>query len=243
MGEGELIRKGGEILAIATISIAELRESIEANLGPKGKVPISSLNRIKLPTGGGQSWEVPDVDAEGGEYTTKELLCVIVHHGTQRAYWARGIEEGGGGATPDCSSRDGDVGVGNPGGACDSCRFNEFGSAKGRGKACKEMRVLWILLPQELMPMVLTLPATSIQPFQKFMLELVSKGAPFWSRVTRIMIKEKSNKDGIRFGAANFSTARGLTEVETAAVKAYAEMMRPRFTASDIVESEASVEA
>ena len=49
--------------------------------------------------------------------------------------------------------------------------MNRFGSAPdgSKGKACKNMRVLYLLRSGEYMPLQVNLPPTSIKPFKEFL--------------------------------------------------------------------------
>lgn len=70
---------------------------------------------------------------------------MILYNHASNAYWPEGKEYDDN-EPPLCQSVDGKQGYGEPGGACATCILNRFGSsATGRGKACKNMRVLYLL--------------------------------------------------------------------------------------------------
>lgn len=76
---------------------------------------------------------------------------ILYNHDTC-AYWPEGSEYDDN-VTPLCSSVDGKTGYGAPGGVCATCALNQYGSVeKGKGKACKNMRNLYILRSGEHMP-------------------------------------------------------------------------------------------
>jgi len=68
-----------------------------------------SIDRIKLPGGGGTAFEVPSEDGEDTE-PVKDITGVILYNHPAYAYYASAFQ--GGHAAPDCSSIDGVTGVG-----------------------------------------------------------------------------------------------------------------------------------
>ena len=101
-----------------------------------------SIDRVKLPAGGGTAFEVPAEDGEDTEMV-KDITGVILYNHPAFAYYASAFA--GGHAAPDCSSIDGVTGVGTPGGDCRTCPYNKFGSGDGQSKLCKNKRMLYIL--------------------------------------------------------------------------------------------------
>lgn len=90
---------------------------------------------------------------------------------------------------PLCSSTDGITGQTWPdeGGhrearSCAKCQYNTWGSAEGddgrerRGKACKEMRRIYLLQPGAQLPIQISLPPTSIKAFDEYMSARLSQG-------------------------------------------------------------------
>ena len=74
-----------------------------------------SIDRVKLPAGGGTAFEVPAEDGEDTEMV-KDITGVILYNHLAYAYYASAFA--GGHAAPDCSSIDGATGIGTPGGHC-----------------------------------------------------------------------------------------------------------------------------
>ena len=128
-----------------------------------------SFPRVKIPAGGTLQFEMPSDDPDNPDYE-KNLVGVILHNHATCAYWPAGSEYDDD-TTPLCSSVDGKVGIGTPGGACAACVMNRFGSAPdgSKGKACKNMRILYLLRSGEYMPLQINLPPTSIKPFKDFL--------------------------------------------------------------------------
>lgn len=151
-----------------------------------------SLSRIKIPSGGGKFFEIPTDDPDTPESATV-LEGVILHHHPQYAYWP--ISNDDEDNKPLCSSFDGKTGIGDPGGACATCQMNTYGTAaKGAGKACKNMHVIYLLRSGEYLPIQINLPPTSIKPFKDFHSKafMLRRRASYGSLV-RISLKQESN--------------------------------------------------
>ena len=91
-----------------------------------GQTP--TFERIKIPAGGGISFEVPGDDPENPD-SVKEIKAVILYHHPINCYYKE--EYTGGNNPPDCGSMDGHVGIEAESGEiknCADCPFNKFGS-------------------------------------------------------------------------------------------------------------------
>ena len=73
-----------------------------------------SFERIKIPAGGGISYEVPGDDPDSPD-TVKEFTAVILHHHPVNSYFKDKFS--GASNPPDCASIDGKVGVARDTGA------------------------------------------------------------------------------------------------------------------------------
>lgn len=181
-----------------------------------------SFPRVKIPAGGALQFEIPSDDPENPDYA-KNLVGVILFHHPNNAYWPEGSEYDDN-ATPLCSSVDGKLGIGEPGGSCAVCALNQFGSAAGgNGKACKNMRVLYLLRSGEFMPLQVTLPPTSLKPFREFMNQsfMLRRRAAYGS-VVQIGLKKMSNgKDD--YSVATFRRLHDFSGEELAQIRAYAD--------------------
>jgi len=183
-----------------------------------------TFERVRVPSGGGITFEIEGDDPENPE-TTKELVGVIVDHHAIRQYWANPYS--GEKTPPDCRSNDGHVGIGDPGGDCASCPLNQFGSdSRGRGKACKSQRVVYILRDGDPFPLQLTLPPTSLKNFNTYFNKLARKGRKTYGVVTKITLKKAVNKDNIPYSEAQFAVVRELTAEEKAKAVIYAQNIR-----------------
>ena len=86
-----------------------------------------TFERIKIPSGGGISFEVPGDDPENPD-SVKEFKAVILYHHPINCYYKE--EYTGGNNPPDSGSMDGHVGIDAESGEvknCAECPFNKFG--------------------------------------------------------------------------------------------------------------------
>ena len=138
-----------------------------ANYDPEEFADIAlDFPQVKIPAGGQLSFELPNPLDPDDPTPCKTIEGVIVLQQTANAYWQDSDTTG---APPDCSSDDGVTGYGTPGGLCAACPLNTFGSGEGgKGKACKNMKNLYILQDGSPMPLLLPLPPTSLKAFRQY---------------------------------------------------------------------------
>jgi len=163
-----------------------------------------SFDKIKIPAGGTTAFEVPGDDPENPDIE-KELRVVIIDQYAVNSYYKDAYD--GTEVAPDCFSNDGHIGTNKDGEtiSCESCPNNKYGTAiDGVGKACKNMRRLYILRSGDALPMLLTLPATSLSPFGKYLQRIVSKGLRPCDVITKIALKKAESKGGITYAQATF---------------------------------------
>jgi hypothetical protein len=203
-----------------------VKKVIAANLGNVPDASAFSLPRIKTPSGGTQSWNIPTAQ---GEDNAKHLDCIILAHQPCRGYWPGEFK---GGEPPQCSSPDGVTGFGDPGGSCRSCPYAQWESAaSGRGQACKAMWRLFILREGAILPYLLTLSPTSLKPFQTYMTTLAFTATPYYLAITRIGLDKAKNADGIDYSVATFQQVGELGEEDEARIEEYAQLIEPYLTA------------
>ncbi|RFZ77607.1 hypothetical protein DS742_17480 [Lacrimispora amygdalina] len=189
-----------------------------------------SFQRVKIPSGGMLQFETPSDDPENPDYV-KTLEGVILYHHASCAYWPEGSEYDDD-ATPLCSSVDGKIGIGDPGILCATCPMNQFGSAKeGAGKACKNMRQLYLLSSGEYMPMQVTLPPTSLTPFREFMNQaFVLRRRTSYGSVVQIGLK-KANNGTNDYSVATFKRLHDFEGEDLAQIRAYASSFKEQIKA------------
>ena len=180
-----------------------------------------TMQRVKIPGGGNLQFEIRGDDPDNPDYERK-LVGVILHHHFANAYWPDGSEYDDN-VPPFCQSFDGKQGYGEPGGVCTTCAFNLFGStANGSGKACKNMRQVYLLRSGEYLPLQLSLPPTSLRPFNDFLnLVFVARRRPSFTAIVEIGLK-RAESGGYTYSVATFRKVRDLEGEGLAAVKSYA---------------------
>lgn len=205
-----------ETFALTPLS-DDLAQMLSEELDGMGQVPFDT---VKIPSGGGLAFEIPGDDPDAPE-TVQSLLGVIVHHHPINTYWEHDFD--GSNNLPDCSSMDGKRGVDNKTGEvrdCASCPFNQFGSGKNGGKACKNGHRIYLLRENELLPILLTLPPTSLKAFKEYLAKrLVMKGKRSTEVLTAIKLEREKNGDGIVYSACVFRKAGDLTKEQVAAIQ------------------------
>jgi len=198
---------------------------------------MMTFPRIKIPGGGSTQFEIPSDNPEKPDYTPAIEGVILFNHNTN-AYWEEGSEYDMN-ASPVCSSPDGKTGYGIPGGACAECPFNQYESDPngGKGKACKNMRSLYILQNNAVMPINLLLPPTSLRAFADFARNafIMRKRQP-WGSLVRIELRKESNGSN-NYAVATFRLLGDFTGEKLAEIKEYA--LAARASIVDMLEQRA----
>ncbi len=130
--------------------------------------------------------------------TQKTIEGIIVFHHKARGYW-----ETEGQQVPTCSSMDGKAGTDENGNTrpCAGCPHDAWGTGKdGRGKACKEMRWIYVLQEGEIIPSRISLPPTSLGQFDAFVTALAQKRVAPIQKVVKLG-SEAAERHGYKFSA------------------------------------------
>lgn len=153
------------------------------------------LDRVRVPAGGLTVFETPEGEA------VKTIDGILVSIQQRRAYWVKPFGDGGN-VPPDCSSTDGLIGIGSPGGKCAHCPHNQFGTAvrqdgsQGRGKRCRESRALFLIRPGDRLPLVVVAPATSLKGVKQYLMKLPVKRT---QAITRLSLVKDKSADSIEY--------------------------------------------
>ena len=203
-------------------SLAMFQECLKENLGG-AELDLREFPAIHVPTGGSTIFTYETIS---GEESIKEINGIIVAKQSNMRILFN-PEASVGAAPPLCIGMDG-IGDGEPGGKCQICLWNKFGTAirdgkKGRGKACKELYILFVLRPGEIMPIRLPLPTMSRKPATVYMMHLVRAMKPYWSVVTQITLEKAANAEGQPYAKAKFAFVRDLTPEEKSVIMEYKE--------------------
>lgn len=183
---------------------------------------------IKISTGGANVYQVYEPGDEEGD-SVKEFEGVIIMSHKSNGYWPNAF--GGENSAPDCASNDGVTGVVAATGECRNCAtcpYNEYGSAvsqngaAGRGKACKNMRRLYIMRRGDILPMIMTLPPTALGAYDKYRTKIMMSRKKMIGVMTKFTLKSEKNPDGIKYSVPVFDVVGILNPTEAAAIQSYA---------------------
>ena len=233
MASKEIVKKNQEAaispFVVFQTPVAEIRDAVAANLGDSG-MSVTDFERIRIPAGGGTAWTLQTLD---GEEMVKELAGIIVAWRDTRAYWSVPLDQSDGHMPPDCYSLDARTGTGQPGGDCFKCPFAQFGSDPkgGDGQACKLVRQLFLLREDNLLPEIVSLPASSVKPARQYFMRLAARAVPCYSLITKIGLEKTKNAQGIVYSRATFAAGGRLSPEQVARIREYAAMLAPFLSA------------
>lgn len=207
-------------IAALSRSVEEVVHALSVNFNQLQLSPFD-FPRITIPTGGGTQWLLSTLE---GEVSEAEIQGVIVVAQDARTYFKLPFGAGEK-SPPDCSSRDGIHGIGDPGGECIHCPLNVYGSkVNSGGKACREGKQIFMMRGEALLPELLSLPPTSLKACRQYMLRLGGSGIPYYGAVTAVTLERTKNAGGIQYSEARFRYVRRLNEEETARAMQFHEM-------------------
>lgn len=203
---------------VMTMNQNELQEIFESNQGGD-EINQGDLERIKIPSGGGQFWEIPALE---GTQSEKEFNAIIVAWKKSRSYWED--KYSGGGEKPDCRSTDGVYGIGHPGGECAKCHLAKW--EDDNPPACVDQRVLFLLFEDSTLPVLFVLPPTSIPVMRKYFVKLTSRKIPHWAVVTQFKLEKVTNPAGQPYSRVIPTLANVLNAEERARMGQYADLIK-----------------
>jgi len=209
---------GTELAPIESFSIANRYEGMDPDLLEELQDELADLDNesgiacrlIKIPAGGGLAYEVQGEDDDDVNYE-KEITGVIVFTHRMNGFWpgSYGSGESGEDKIPACSSMDGKTGLWRDTGEirqCENCPLNQFGSAddgkggQGKGKACKNMRRLYMMLDGDPNFYLLTVPPTSIKEVNRQLVKIMgSKGIPYTGLIVSLKLEKAVNGNGVAY--------------------------------------------
>jgi len=188
---------------------------IRANLKSQ-PLTLDLFDIVKSPSGGSTVFSVPGL---AGDEAEKELTGIILDYTTPRAYWDNPdpVE----GTPPVCISQNSIIS--HDGKACAHCPYNDFGSKDGdsNAKACKESVLLFLLRPNNILPLLVRVPVTSKPRFLKYSARLLSTLTPISSVVTKITLEKATSKQGKPYALYDFTAVSALGAEEAARAKAF----------------------
>jgi hypothetical protein len=212
-------------LALNSNALAIIHENLKNQ-------PLSyqAFDVVKAPSGGSTVFSVPGL---AGDEAEKELTGIILDYTTPRAYW--NTPDPVEGTPPTCMSQNSIISCdGKP---CAHCPYNDFGSKDGdsNAKACKESVLLFLLRPDNVLPLLIRVPVTSKTRFLKYTTRLIGNLKPISGVVTRITLEKATSKAGKPYALFNFEAVEILSPEETAHAKAYAQQFMDIVNAADLM--------
>lgn len=211
-------------LAPLEVGMDEVKDLIKSNIGPEG-ISAFDLERAINPGSGSTKWKIPGLDEKPEE--TDVIEGIILYHRFVRVFYEG--EYKGGGDVPNCSSENGMVGVGNPGGDCLDCPFQEWGSGKNDGKACRGVKQLFIQRTGSLLPTLVNISPVNLGHPKFFLMQLLNKKRLKAEHIlTKIrLVADKSKKSGYDYARTDFSMTRELNEEEKFAAEELKKIWQP----------------
>jgi len=189
-------------------------EAMAANL-PDAALRESDLTRVPIPSGGSTTWVIPSITGETTAKTIDGILAVVVPRGvlwpteepaegtlpvlvthdlkTAHAVNLEGVDSALLKDVESCRNEDGSY-------SWLKLPQNEWGSGKGgRGKCCKEQRVIYLLTKEQAMPIVIVVAPGSLKGWQGFLVGLTTAGIPHYRAVVSFGLEADKNPAGIPF--------------------------------------------
>lgn len=212
-------------LALASNALEVIRDNLKNQ-----PLSFDLFDVVKSPSGGSTVFSVPGLSGDEAE---KELTGIILDYTTPRAYWDTPdpVE----GTPPVCLSQNSIIS--HDGKACAHCVYNDFGSKDGEtnAKACKESVLLFLLRPNNIIPLLVRVPVTSKARFLKYSTRLLSTLTPISSVVTKITLEKATSKAGKPYALFNFEAVSKLSPAEASQAKAFGQQFMEIVNAAELV--------
>jgi len=207
--------------AIVNMDDSDIRSILTENLGDES-ISQFDLRQVQIE---GKTWTIPGVDKNT---ETKELKGIIAFKKITRSYWSKGLEESSESTRPNCYSDDGEFGIGNPGGECYKCPLAQWGSDKngGKGQECSKKMVLFVFQEEDILPIVVSVPPSSLKNFKAYFIGLTSKNLPYFGVKTKLTLEEAKNGNGIKYSVIVPALDEILSKELTHKVKQYADSFK-----------------
>lgn len=217
-----------EDVAVAPFALSEMRAIYTEILAAQEEVGGAILYRAKIPSGGAKSFEIVTGN-DDTDTSVQKLVGVVIHSQKCNARF----DEGSRGLPPVCASPDGVIGIeGGVEHVCADCPFNRFGTAKngtGTGKACKNMIRLYMMVEGSPIPIVLSLPPTSIEGWRNYRLGVLGpRQLKPYEVVTELSLTVKSNRAGDQYAIVKPRLIGRLSDADKANAAFFASGFQPQ---------------
>ena len=183
--------------------LAELQDELD-DLDPENGI---NCLQIKIPSGGGTAYAV--LDADGDEEPMKQITAVLIFTHRANGYWPGAYGSGDDtNKLPACSSMDGKNAIWtdtNEPRSCETCQMNQYNTATDqagrttKGKACKNMRRLYLMMSGDPNLYLLTVPPTSIKDVNKQLAKIIANGTPYTGITVNLTLEKAKNANGVSY--------------------------------------------
>lgn len=229
-----MAKEGGTALAVSVqekysiiLSGSTAMEKIRENLGGE-ELSVSDIGKVEFPSGRAAVWQWMSLD---GIKTAATVEGIILYTTRRRAHWESLTVAN---SPPDCRSDDMITGVGKPGGSCELCPLNRFGSGvdqtgkETNGKRCKERRLVFFLRPGSVFPEYISIPPASLKSIRTYLADLGKANLAYYEATTIFGLKPESN-NGTPYSVATCQIGQKLDPEFAAKVKVFADSVRMVF--------------
>ncbi len=227
MGMSLALLKEQKAVAEFEMNLTDIRDTYAEILEAQTEVGGMVTYRAKVATGGGKAFDILTGDEEN-DTSVPSFAGVIVYNHNCNAYFD---EDSTGNTPPVCSSMDGVIGFDAEQDepiACKNCPRNAYGTAKnGRGKACKNMHRLYIMTEDSPIPLMLSLPPTSLKAFQSYRLSvLAAKKLKPNEVVTEFSLTSMQSQSGQKYSVVKFKLLGKLAPEQAEVARYFSEQMK-----------------
>ena len=187
----EVVKKESAPLAVPAQVSEELRSAISEVKENLESIEKFQLPKIKVGPGG--------MELREGEPLLAEVTGTIIHTRRVNQYYKE-VYDPNKAAPPDCFSLNGktpDPSVEKPvHKTCDGCPMAEFGTNNRKsGKACRNLKPIYLVMDGGLMPRQITVPPTSIKAANNYLMDLTAEGINYRKIRTKITAYKENAKD------------------------------------------------
>lgn len=202
----------------SAMDIRESAELMERTLQAMSGASQLPVTMIKVPSGGGKYFALDDDLPPAAS-----IEGVILSARYCNVYWDKPMGEGDG--VPACASNDGMSGWYMLDGelmerSCRTCKYNKMKSGKdGKGKACKNIVRLKMLIEGQALPVEIKVPTMSVDNFSLYLSRVLAPRRLNVNQVTtKLTLKEAINGSGIKYSQIAFECTGRVKDEEIGAL-------------------------
>lgn len=215
-------------LPASQMDIREAAEMMKRTMDMMAGASELPVTRVTVPSGGGKYFNMGD-DVP----PTAVIEGVIMESQFCNAYWDKPMGEGD--SAPTCASTDGMSGWYMLDGelmerSCRTCPMNRMGSAgEGkRGKACKNIAILRMLVDGQALPVEVKVPTMSVGNLSRYLArELAARGLDVWQVTTKLTLRDAVNAGGIKYSQIAFECTGRVDDQEIKMLRGAVQPMLP----------------